>query len=256
MSAPTPITSPLLLAEGFTHGFFTREGGCSDGTFRSLNCSFSVGDPAENVRENLRRVTLALELQPEALITVSQVHGSTVVKHDAQRASDEFALMQADALIGKSAKHGLSVRTADCVPILIGCRRTGLAAAIHAGWRGLVARIIEQTIRTLMSYGSTPDRLVAAIGPHIGVDAFEVSDEVAQSIENVSFGAPSVARSPNAKPHVSLETIASEQLYQAGVPRAAIDSVCPCTYSNAQYFFSFRRDGKASGRQVSAIVPR
>ncbi|MGC4069997.1 MAG: polyphenol oxidase family protein [Polyangiaceae bacterium] len=179
MSRPSPLTSPLLLAHGFTHGFFTREGGCSSGAFTSLNCSYGVGDAPENVARNLGRVSATLNLDPRRLVTVSQVHGASVVEYRESCDVEDFHRIEADAMVSGSSRHGLAIRTADCLPVLVGCRTTGRAAAIHAGWRGIVAEVIPRAIDHLIASGSEPKALVAAIGPHIGVDAFEVSDDVA-----------------------------------------------------------------------------
>jgi YfiH family protein len=222
-----------------------------------LNCSYGVGDSPENVASNLERVCTNLDLDPRRLVTVSQVHGATVVEYGEGDDVDEFHRVEADAVVSRSPRHGLAIRTADCLPILIACRTTGHAAAVHAGWRGVVAEVVARTVERLVELGSNPKALIAAIGPHIGVDAFEVSEDVAQVLQATAPECPAVARKGgDAKPHVALGRLAEAQLLRAGVAPEAIETVHGCTYSNERSFFSFRRDGKFSGRHVSVIRPR
>jgi YfiH family protein len=256
MSEPVYLTSQRLLAAGFVHGFFTRIGGCSRSNFESLNCSFSVGDNPDHVSENLARIERALDLAPNHLVTVTQVHGSVVEGFDSNSAVSDFQAREADAVFGRCGAFGLAVRTADCVPILVGCTKTGWAAAIHAGWRGLVSGIIPRTIESMVRQGCPPQTLVACIGPHIGADAFEVSEEVATRLDSIAPHAGATRRVVGSKPHVSLRLIAEAQLLASGLGAASIEALNVCTYSNKRDFFSFRRDGTPGGRQLSVIRPR
>jgi copper oxidase (laccase) domain-containing protein len=127
--------------------------------------------------------------------------------------------------------------------------------AIHAGWRGIVRGVVEAGIATLRELGSQPSETIAAIGPHIRERAFEVSEDVARELEAASPVGGVVDRGL-AKPHVSLARIVRGKLQALGVPADAIDDVGGCTLTEADRFFSFRRDGKIGGRLLSAIVPR
>jgi YfiH family protein len=256
MTEPVALTSQALLAAGFVHGFFTRIGGCSTGNYASLNCSYSVGDSAEHVTANLARVEKSLGLDRDHLVTVSQVHGSAVEWFEPNELPSAFKSRQADALLGRSVAFGLAVRTADCVPVLVGCPVTGYAAAIHAGWRGIVSNVIGRAIGSLIDSGCDPADLVACVGPHIGVSAFEVSEEVASLLDAVAPEVGATERSNHTKPHVSLGRLAMAQLLKMGVSSGSVECLDACTYSNPQDFFSFRRDGSVSGRQLSVIRPR
>jgi YfiH family protein len=256
------LQSPLLRAAGFRHAFFTRRGGVSEGAYASLNFSVSVGDDPERVDANFARAGKVLELPADSIAFLSQVHGSGVVsigEADADPALGapraRFPRREGDALLGTSPNVACGVRTADCVPILVGDRRSGAAVAIHAGWRGLVRGVIEASIAALRELAGERAELVAAIGPHIGPAAFEVGDDVARELEHASSARGVVDRS-GVKARVALEPIARRKLEEAGVRRELVDLVPGCTLSEKDRFFSFRRDGKASGRHLSVIVPR
>lgn len=251
-----PQIGPLLRAAGFEHGFFGRIGGYSQGSYESLNCSFSVGDEPSCVSENLERIAGHFGLPIERLVTVSQVHGSRVIDVSDEAASARIQKLEADALVSACGNVALGIRTADCVPVLVGCRATGAAAAIHAGWRGLVAGVIPNAIARLIAMGSKAETIVAAIGPHIGVGAFEVSEDVAARLAEVGSTNDAVAWDLGPRPHVHLGRLAISQLKTAGLRPEQIDLLEQCTYSEPNNFFSFRRDGAQSGRQLSVIRPR
>jgi polyphenol oxidase len=250
-----PQSGPLLLAAGFKHGFFGRAGGLSKGAYTSLNCSYAVGDEASDVTQNLARVARYLDVQSESLVAVSQVHGNTVLDVDEAFSLREVDRREADALLGMHSNCALCIRTADCVPLLVGCRASGAAAAVHAGWRGVVAGVVPAAIDRLFEKGARPESLVAAIGPHIGLAAFEVSGEVAMQLDGVAPLARMVDWKSGNRPHVRLAGLVLAQLLSKGVKPNQVDVLEECTFSNERDFFSFRRDGRVSGRQISAICP-
>jgi polyphenol oxidase len=267
---PNALLSPLLTRHGFRHAFFTRLGGVSRGPYASLNFSFSVGDDATAVDQNLRAAAESLALPVSRLYFLSQVHGSHCVELGPEENQRDVVFTEGDALVSGEKDVGCGIRTADCVPILIADPLTGRVGAAHAGWRGLVARVIEKTVHQVLSrratdgegltaranaLGDAPSRLVAAIGPHIETAAFEVSDDVAEQLRAVSPGVDPVVRG-RAKPHVNLRQVAEAQLRALGLPAENVDHVAGCTYTDSTRFFSFRRDGKASGRHLSVIVGR
>jgi YfiH family protein len=235
------LRSELLSKAGFRHGFSLRTGGVSEGPFVSLNLGRSVGDDPAHVRENMRRFVQAIEI-PE-LYEASQVHGREVVRVDG-RSIDEVRAIEADALV--SADHAVGVRTADCIPILIGDTR-GKVAAVHAGWRGVVARVLDAALDEL---GSDPDDLVVAIGPHIRARSFEVGADVAAQIAAVAHGEDVVIEGE--RPRVDLTRALVAQLRARGVTK--IDDVGGCTLAEPDRFFSYRRDGQRSGRHLAAIA--
>lgn len=246
----------MLTRAGFVHGFFTREGGVSEGPFASLNCSPDVGDRAEQVRENLGRVAQALGLAAEHLYVAAQVHDRGVIVLKGGESASVVARTAADAIVASAPAVGCGVRTADCVPILLADPESGRVAAVHAGWRGLVREVIASAIEQMVTLGSRRAALLAAFGPHIGPSAFEVGEDVAIELSRTSSAEGVVQRAANGKPHVELARIVHAQLCAAGLARDSIEQVPGCTYRDASRYFSFRRDGQRSGRMLSVIVPR
>jgi polyphenol oxidase len=255
----TPLRSPLLSHHGFRHGFSPRQGGVSLPPYDSCNLGRGVGDDAEHVAENRRRFAAAVGYAPDALFEVNQVHGREV--HTA-RPGDDPARLRAESADGLVAERGASVgvRTADCVPVLVADPETRCAAALHAGWRGAAAGVVPSGLELLMRVSGAPaERLVAGVFPHIRACCFEVSDDVAEALAAAWPLAAAgrellVRRRPGGKPHVELAALVHAQLTAAGLAGASIDLAPGCTRCSAERFFSYRRDGQASGRHLSAIV--
>lgn len=275
---PDPL--PLLVSEslkkaGFAHGFSTREGGVSEPPYDSLDFAL-LRDP-DRLHENLRRLGAAVGFDPARLFQTRQVHGRALVVAEGEPAS--FAEREADALVGEPGSgHAVAVRVADCVPVLLADAATGRVAAVHAGWRGVVAGVIGAAVERLGGGRG----LVAAIGPCIGPCCFEVGADVADAIAaaaatpsatasadasaNASAGAcvPEViARrdEARAKAFVDLRLAVRAQLVALGLDDTAVDDVPGrtregCTRCDARRFYSYRRDGDASGRLVAVIVAR
>lgn len=222
------------------------------GPYASLNFSYGTGDDPERVDDNFALAEAALGLGPGRLLFLSQVHGSQVVELSGRPTREETKTVEGDGLVASAEDLGLGVRTADCIPLLLADPQTGRAAAVHAGWRGLVSGVIGEALRRL----GGASRVYVAIGPHIGPRAFEVSADVAQELAACSNAVKPVLDGFGPKPHVDLAAIAVAQLEQAGVTRSHIDVLGGCTFSEPANYFSFRRDGKVGGRHLSAIVPR
>jgi YfiH family protein len=249
------IESGVLRAAGFRHAFFTRRGGVSTGPYESLNFSRAVGDDAASVQANVALAASALGVAPNRVYYLSQVHGAVTHVLAGDETPEAMLEREGDALASRDATLACGVRSADCVPVLVGDRASGAVVAIHAGWRGVVCGAIESGVRALSELAGGGGALVAAIGPHIRVGAFEVSDDVAAELEAVS-PVPGVVERAGAKPHVSLARIVTAKLRALGLDAAAIDDVGGCTVTEPDRFFSFRRNGKLGGRHLSAIVPR
>jgi polyphenol oxidase len=248
------LQSALLDGEGFVHAFFTRRGGVSGGPFATLNLSLAVGDHPEHVTENLRQAARVLGLAASRVCVPRQVHGNSVLVLD----GPDGALLEgtpADASVSLEPTLACAVRTADCVPILLADRESGRVAAVHAGWRGVVGKVVRATVERMQALGSRPAALLAAIGPHISAQAFEVGEEVAAQLAAASPRSDVVVRGPGQKPHVALAAILRAQLLELGLASDAIEELPGCTYGDAERFFSYRRDGQRSGRMLSAIVP-
>jgi len=249
------IASELLGAAGFRHAFFTRRGGVSEGPYESLNFSRAVGDHAERVAANVALAAETLGVGPRRVCYLSQVHGVVTHVLGGAETPEQVLELEGDALVSREATLACGVRSADCVPILVADRASGAVAAIHAGWRGVARGAVESGVEALRELSGADGELIAAVGPHIRVGAFEVSDDVAAELEAASPVAAVVERS-GAKPHVSLVRIVRGKLRALGLEDGAIDDVGGCTVTEPERFFSFRRDGKVGGRHLSAIVAR
>lgn len=233
------------------HGFSLRTGGASESPFASLNLSTKWGDDEAKVEENHQRLAAAGGFKREAMMVLDQVHGRDVIVVKEGMTRSDVAKLQADALVTRRDDVVLAVRTADCVPILIHSD-AGAIAAVHAGWRGVVAGVLTATLDALAELNAPPEFLRAVIGPHICTKCFEVGDDVAQQFDKV---APScVIREPHQKARVDLGAAAHLQLLEAGVSPAKIERVPACTMHEPDRFFSFRRDGNKTGLHLSYIA--
>jgi YfiH family protein len=248
------VTSPLLSRNGFRHAFFTRQGGVSEGVYATLNFAVSTGDEPGRVRQNVALAAAALGVPAARLYFLSQVHGTGVVALSGEEDREAVVHVEGDATLTLRPGIACGVRSADCGTILVGDLRSGAVAAIHAGWRGTEAGVVEAAIDALTRATSGAVELVAAVGPLIEACCFEVGHDVADRLAACSaLGEAAVTRRPE-KAHVDLRAILGEKLRAKGIAAGAIDHVRGCTVCDAQRFFSFRRDGKASGRLLSAIV--
>ncbi|HSM92697.1 MAG TPA: peptidoglycan editing factor PgeF [Anaeromyxobacteraceae bacterium] len=240
------LVSSRLLAR-FPHGFSTRRGGVSPAPWDSLNLGGAVGDDPGRVAENWRRLEAATGL---AFARVQQVHGARVVTADAPSAPCD----EADAVVSRTPGVAACISVADCVPVLIADPTSGAVAAVHAGWRGTVARAAAAAVEALTARGGArPRELLAAIGPSIGPCCYEVSPDLAARFEE-AFGAGVVDRSRSA-PRLDLWEANVRALGAAGLLPERIDALRRCTACEDRLFFSHRRDAGATGRQAAWIAP-
>jgi polyphenol oxidase len=234
---------------GIAHGFNLRSGGVSAGPV----------DEAARVRANRERFARAVGYPEAALYEVSQVHGRSIQVVGPGAAVAAIRQTPADGLVAVGAGLAIGVRSADCVPILLADGATGAVAALHAGWRGVVAGVVEAGVASLRAAGQGPgdarSRIVAAIFPHIRRCCFEVGTDVADALATAAPDGVVVDRSGE-KPHADLARAVLAQLVLAGIERARIDDIPGCTRCEPERFFSYRRDGAASGRHLTAIVSR
>lgn len=218
----------------------TRAGGVSTGPYAGLNLGNHVGDTPVAVLANRRLLRAALPAEP---LWLRQVHGTRVV--DAAVASIGA---EADAALSREAGRVCVVMTADCLPVLL-CDRAGRVVAVaHAGWRGLVAGVLEQTVAAM---AVAPGQLLAWLGPAIGPAAFEVGDEVRAAFVEADPAAVTgfVAGAPG-KWRADLFLLARQRLARLGIGGVYGGGVC--TFSDPQRFFSHRRD-RVSGRMATLI---
>lgn len=228
--------------------FTTREGGVSTDGYGSLNLGASTGDRPAAVRANRIAVCQRLGLDADRVSMCRQVHGSEAREVREPLRPGRFAggltgWPAGDALATEGPGLPLLVLGADCPPVLLWRRDTPRVAAAHAGWRGLVAGVLEGAVEAL----GGSDRAGAVIGPGIGAARYEVSYEIANTFAR-RFG-PTVVRGR----HVDLAGAARIALEGAGVPREHITTVSACTFDDERHWFSHRREGAASGRHGGLI---
>ena len=221
----------------------TRNGGVSQGVFSSLNLGAHVGDDPSAVAANREHVEALVHGTP---VWLNQVHGTVVF--DAARFSAGDQPPEADASFSRKAGSVCAVMTADCLPVLFCDLAGSVVAAAHAGWRGLLAGVLEETIAAM----NVPGRnLMAYLGPAIGPQAFEVGDEVRSAF--VAFDEASIAAFNPLQPGkwlADIDLLARQRLAGQGVKRIYGGSFC--TVSESDRFFSYRRDGQ-TGRMASMI---
>jgi YfiH family protein len=197
------------------------------------------------------------------LYMVTQVHGSRVVEVRGDEDPAAVRTEPADALVTRAPGVALAVRTADCVPVLLSCVAgpggAPVVAAVHGGWRGIVAGVIPAAVARVAALAGAPaSSLRAAIGPAIGPCCFEVDETVATTLA-AAVGRPEVVvdRGATARPHVDLGRAARWALLGAGVAPEHVEAVGPCTRCAASLLHSYRRDGSRQGRQLSFVwLPR
>jgi len=224
------------------HGVFTRLGGVSEGVWSSLNLSRSTGDDAEPVAENRRRMMAALGTQ--RWLTSWLVHGNHVrVVDERDLGADD---VHADAMITAARGMALTLRFADCIPVLFHDRRRDVVGIAHAGWKGVANGVLPATVRAMRdAFGCDPADVTAGIGPSIGPQKFEVGPDVAAEIQR-AVDEPVVRETPDARPHVDLWRAARRQLHDAGVGNIEVAGIC--TASHTHEWFSHRAELGRTGR--------
>ena len=242
------ITDDTL--DGVQHGFFTRRGGASSGVFAGLNCGFGSSDQHDVVSINRNRVAAAMG--NGHLCGVHQHHSADVVIVDTP--SDDKP--KADALVTKTPGLILSILTADCQPVLFADKTAGVIGAAHAGWKGAMDGVLENTVAAMEGLGAKRDQITAVIGPSISQRAYEVGPEFLERFldhdpDNARFFAQGVGD----KYQFDLPAFGLNALRAAGVNQASWTR--HCTYSDPGRFFSYRRsvhDKHADyGRLIAAI---
>jgi YfiH family protein len=228
------------------HGAFTRLGGVSEAPFDTLNLARSVGDDVPAVQENNRRMLGVFDMAPNRATTAWLVHGRSVAvmtQADAGNYRQGF-----DAIITRERGLALTMRFADCVPIVFfdPVQRTiGLA---HAGWRGVAENVVAATVAALRdNFGSNPRNLWTGIGPCISADRYRVGQEVIDLVAPACPPhAPIAQRHPDGSLHLDLNAAVLSQLRACGVEN--IEDSAICTASNTAEWFSHRAENGKTGR--------
>lgn len=249
------MTLEILTADSLSplqHGFFTRRGGASSGVFSGLNCGHGSSDQTEIVAINRARVANALDVPPDHLTGVHQVHSANAVIVD----GPVREAPRADALVTSTPGLAVSVLTADCQPVLFADHKAGVVGAAHAGWRGVLDGILEATIDAMCSLGATRSDIRAVIGPSISQAAYEVGPEffdtfMAEDPDHARF----FANGEGDRMHFDLPGFGLHRLRSAGIANA--EWTRHCTYSDPERFYSYRRTTHTKeadyGRLIAAI---
>jgi len=245
------IASPALAAfRGVSHAFLTRAGGVSPAPFDSLNLGYCDGpktDSPERVEKNFTILGAALGVGRSNLFAIRQVHGSRVIV--AEDVTEEGPI-EADAAV--TAKRGVAVGvlTADCLPVLLYDPVKIVAGAAHAGWRGTEQEISRKTVEAMIErFGSRPEEIRAALGPCIGPCCYEVGDEVAER-----FSGSNAVRTVRGRTMLDMAAVNTAQLARTGLKKENITAPGACTACGGADFFSYRRSGGVTGRQLSFIM--
>lgn len=220
-----------------------RSGGVSQAPYAALNLGEHVGDAAEHVVSN-RRIFTELAGAPQEPRWLEQVHGTAVVNLD----TCSLARPRADAAISRTAGTVCAVQVADCLPVLFATRDGTAVAAAHAGWRGLLHGVLEQTVAAL---AAAPENILAWLGPAISAKHFEVGDEVRELFLSHNRTAEvCFTRNTRNRWQCDLSQLARQRLTACGITQ--ISGGQWCTYSDAMRFYSYRRDGQ-TGRMAAAV---
>jgi YfiH family protein len=253
MNPPFEQSAGLRAITQLRHGFFGRQGGCSPEPFAGNNMSIAVGDTPHLVEANRAGAAQALGFLRKNLYLLKQVHSAEVrILTDYP---DNDIAVEADAMVTRLPALALGILTADCTPILLADPEAGVIGAAHAGWRGAVDGICGATVRAMVGLGARPEHIVAAIGPTISGENYEVGDDFkAQFLALQPDGEQHFFVPPGKKTHFDLPGFVAEQLRASGV--GMIERVGGCTYGNPERYFSHRHathQGSKTGRQVAII---
>jgi YfiH family protein len=238
------------------HGFFTRQGGVSEGAFASLNCGYSGGDDARRVEANRARALERLGMAPGNLCTVRQVHGTRVVI--AREPQPRRPTVQADALVADRPGITLGVLSADCAPVLLADVDAGVIGAAHAGWRGALAGVIEATVEAMVARGAARERTRAAIGPCIAQASYEVGPELLARFTEEDPGSAALFAPVSGSDRLlfDLKSYVLRRLGRAGIEQHM--ALPDDTHSDEALFFSARRSRQRGtdrfGLLLSAIA--
>jgi YfiH family protein len=252
LTGPDFLHSTLLAEYGITALFSLRTGGVSPAPFDSLNLGRNLGDSDSNIDANLNTLSEAIGFSSPPHQT-KQVHGSKSIWC---QGSGVIHNDEADILLTSQPRTPLAVRTADCLPILLADPKTGIATAVHAGWRGTVAQVAIAAVREMQSRGVEAKNILASLGPCIEPCCFIIDAATADKLSNSVPGAGQHIRR-DTEIAADLREINALQLKQCSLTAAHIECLSACTACDNRRFFSYRRDGKRTGRHLAVVaLPR
>lgn len=256
---PTPIEDPLLkrhAGDRIQHGFFTRQGGVSEGLYAGLNVGVGSNDDPDRVMENRARVAAWFGLPIQKLATVHQVHSPDVFVVDETYAGER---PKVDAMVTAVPGVALGVLSADCGPVLFADGEAGVIGAAHAGWKGALGGVLENTIDAMISLGATRENITAVLGPSIGPASYEVGPEFVERFVDAESSYANFF-TPSSKPGHAMFDLPALTLSRLRAAGVRADDLGLDTYPDADRFYSYRRTTHAGepdyGRQISAISIR
>ncbi|MGI9371268.1 MAG: peptidoglycan editing factor PgeF [Hyphomicrobiales bacterium] len=250
------ISVNSLKSSSINHSFFTREGGHSDGIYEGLNTGLGSDDDRQTVLKNRAYATLSLGAAPDMLVTPFQHHSRDVVNVTEPWTPENWP--RADAVVTKVPGIAIAVNTADCTPVLFADDDAGVIGAAHAGWKGAIGGVTDETISSMEALGARRENIAAAIGPTISQKAYEVGPEyhmrfVEDEAGNARFFVPS---EKDGHYMFDLPGYVEMRLKRAGLTQ--VENTNLCTYADEARFFSYRRTTHRGepdyGRQLTAIT--
>ena len=237
--------------------FFQRKGGFSNSPYNTLNLGLNTKDESENIRKNREKILEIIEPYSYLPVCANQIHENNIKIISSRHAGQGWqeystAIPNTDGLITSMPGLPLAITVADCLPVLIADEAGKVVAAIHAGWRGLVKKIISKAIKKIKEeFDISSNSLKVALGPAIGPKAFKINGDTLACLSNLD---------PKAVCEIGLATHKGFDLWQAaqnelitqGIKKNKITIIRECTFSHAKEYFSFRRDGE-TGRMLGII---
>jgi len=252
---PVKFAPVLDGLQSINHGFFGRGGGVSTDIYASLNTGRGSDDSAAHVEENRELVAQAVGTTGKRLLSNHQIHSTNVVI--AETPWDKNTQPKADGIVTNVAGLAISALSADCAPILFADAQAGVIGAAHAGWRGALAGVTDETIKAMESLGARRNNIVVAIGPCIGPQHFEVGPEfVDEFISESPSNAQLFSKGKGDRSYFDIKTYLTRRLLAAGVGSAA--ALPDCTYAGNDEYFSYRHNCHHNipdyGRNISVIM--
>lgn len=238
-------------------GFTTRHEGVSRTPYNSLNLGTNTQDQAHSVEGNRSLLARAFGIVQEKLVTVKQVHGSDILVIDEPNDDvSHFLGIEGDAIITNQPGIMIGVCIADCVPVLLYDQEKKVIAVVHAGWKGTASKLVTKTVGGMKSlFESSPKKLQAIIGPSIGKCCYEVDSPVKQAFVQSGLDWNSCTeKSGDDTWRLDLSAANHALLTASGIPATQIKSSEMCVCCHRELFFSYRRDGAETGRQMGFIM--
>ena len=236
------------------HGFFTREGGVSEGIYRGLNVGLGSQDDRDAVLENRRRVVEAMDIPDDNLVTAYQIHSPDVVHVDSPWKMDDRP--RVDAMVTSKPDIAIGILTADCGPVLFADHENGIVGAAHAGWKGATGGVLENTLQAMQAIGADATKIKAVLGPTISQANYEVGPEFVERLLELddTNSAWLIASEKPGHAKFDLPGYIVNRLEKSGIEASWCGE---CTYADEARFFSYRRTTHRNepdyGRQVSVI---